>query len=241
MTVDPVKSAHRATHDGRDFHFCCAGCRNKFQADPKRYLNPATLPAATPAAAEAIYTCPMHPEIRQLGPGACPICGMALEPAAVTADDGPNPELLDMNRRFWVGLAFAAPLVLLEMGGHLAGGALPISPALSAWIQLALATPVVLWAGWPFLARGWISVRTWRLNMFTLIGLGVAVAYVASVAALVAPGFFPADARDASGMAPVYFEAAAVIVVLALLGQVLELRAREQTGGAIRALLNLSP
>ena len=183
----------------------------------------------------------MHPDIRQPGPGACPICGMALELAEVTADVGPNPELVDMTRRFWIGLGLAAPVVVLAMGGHMLGGLMPVSPDVSAWLQFALATPVVLWAGWPFLARGWMSVRTWRLNMFTLIGLGVAVAYVASVVAVVAPGLFPADARGADGMTPIYFEAAAVIVVLALLGQVLELRARERTGGAIRALLDLSP
>jgi Cu+-exporting ATPase len=241
MSVDPGVTAHHATHEGRPFHFCSAGCRTRFDADPARYLDPAPLMAPRLGLAQAIHTCPMHPEIRQLGPGACPICGMALEPAAVTADAGPNPELADMTRRLWVGLAFAAPVVVLAMGGHLAGHAMPVGPTLSSRLQFALTTPVVLWAGWPFLARGWMSVRTWRLNMFTLIGLGVAVAYLASVAALVAPGLFPADARDAAGMAPIYFEAAAVIVVLALLGQVLELRARERTGGAIRALLDLSP
>ena len=241
MNVDPAVTAHHATHEGDDFHFCSAGCRTKFRADSARYLDPKPPAAASAVLAQAIYTCPMHPQIRQRGPGACPICGMGLEPADVTADAGPNPELIDMTRRFWIGLGLAAPVVVLAMGGHLAGHAMPISAALSGWLQLGLTTPVVLWAGWPFLARGWMSVRTWRLNMFTLIGLGVAVAYLASVAALVAPGLFPADARDAAGMAPVYFEAAAVIVVLALLGQVLELRARERTGGAIRALLDLSP
>jgi P-type Cu+ transporter len=241
MSVDPAVTTHHAAHEGDDFHFCSAGCRTKFQADPGRYLDPTPPAAPNAGLAQAIHTCPMHPEIRQLGPGACPICGMALEPADVTAEAGPNPELIDMTRRFWIGLGLAAPVVVLAMGGHLAGDVMPINDALSGWLQLGLTTPVVLWAGWPFLARGWMSVRTRRLNMFTLIGLGVAVAYLASLAAVVAPRLFPADARDAAGMAPVYFEAAAVIVVLALLGQVLELRARERTGGAIRALLDLSP
>jgi len=241
MSVDPAKTAHHAAFEGQDFHFCCAGCRTKFEADPHRYLHPAPAAEPPPALAEATYTCPMHPEIRQIGPGACPICGMALEPAQPGADDGPNLELIDMTRRFWIGLALAAPVVILAMGAHLAGAAMPVSPGVSVWAQFALSTPVVLWAGWPFLARGWTSVRTGHLNMFTLIGLGVAVAYAASVAAVLAPGLFPADARDMDGLAPVYFEAAAVIVVLALLGQVLELKARDQTGGAIRALLDLSP
>jgi P-type Cu+ transporter len=241
MSVDPAATPHHATFEGDDFHFCGAGCRTKFVADPNRYLNPPP-PAPPPAGLQGmIHTCPMHPEVRQLGPGVCPICGMALEPAQVTADAPANPELVDMTRRFWIGLAFAAPLVGLAMGGHMLGAMLPVSAGVSAWLQFALATPVVLWAGWPFLQRGWVSVATRHLNMFTLIGLGVAVAYVASTAAVVAPGLFPADARDADGMAPIYFEAAAVIVVLALLGQVLELRARERTGGAVRALLNLAP
>ena len=241
MSVDPAVTAHRATHQGDDFHFCSAGCRTKFQSNVARYLDPPPPAPLGPELAQAIHTCPMHPEVRQPGPGACPICGMALEPAELTADAGPNPELAEMTRRFWLGLALATPVVALAMGGHLAAHAMPVGAALSGWLQLALTTPVVFWAGWPFLARGWVSLRTWRLNMFTLIGLGVAVAYVASAAAVAAPGLFPADARDAEGMAPIYFEAAAVIVVFALLGQVLELRARERTGGAIRALLDLSP
>ncbi len=237
MTVDPARTAHHATHDGRPFHFCCVGCRTRFEADPDRYLNP---PAPTPpAAAGAAYTCPMHPEVRQVGPGACPICGMALEPVAVTLEDAPNPELADMSRRFWVGLALAVPLAAIDMGGHLLGHAMPMG-GWTRWLQAALASPVVLWAGWPFLARGWASVLSRHLNMFTLIGLGVAVAYVASLAALIVPGLFPTEVRGPGGP-PLYFEAAAVIVVLALLGQVLELRARERTGGAIRALLALAP
>jgi len=239
MSVDPVRATHHTHLDGQDFHFCSARCGEKFEADPQRYLQPQTRAPADDAS--AIYTCPMHPEIRRQGPGACPICGMALEPVQASAEAGPSAELVDMTRRLWIGLALALPVVALAMGAHLLGHAMPIGPDASDWIQFALSTPVVLWAGWPFLARGWASVLSRHLNMFTLIGLGVAVAYAASVVAVVAPGLFPADARDADGMAPVYFEAAAVIVVLALLGQVLELNARERTGGAIRALLDLSP
>ena len=240
MSVDRARSAHHVQAHGHDFHFCSAGCRTKFEADPGRYLNP-TRSTPPPGQAKAIYTCPMHPQIRQIGPGACPICGMALEPVDVTADDGPNLELAQMTRRLWIGLVLTAPVVVLAMGAHLAGRLMPISPDASGWVQFALSTPVVLWAGWPFLERGWRSVVSRHLNMFTLIGLGVSVAYAASALAVVAPGLFPADFRDADGMAPIYFESAAVIVVLALLGQVLELRARERTGGAVRALLDLSP
>jgi Cu+-exporting ATPase len=189
----------------------------------------------------AIYTCPMHPEIRQVGPGYCPICGMALEPVTVTAESGPGHELTDMTRRFWVGLALTVPVFALEMGGHLTGLMMLMSRQTSNWIQLALGTPVVLWAGWPFFVRGWASLRTRRLNMFTLIAMGVGVAWVYSMVAALAPGVFPPAFREATGAVPVYFEAAAVIVVLVLLGQVLELRARERTSGAIKALLNLAP
>jgi P-type Cu+ transporter len=188
-----------------------------------------------------IYTCPMHPQIRQVGPGNCPICGMTLEPAVVTSDSGPNPELIDMSRRFWVGLVLAAPVFVLEMGSHIPGVALPLSHAVSNWIQFALATPVVLWAGWPFFQRGWASLVNRSLNMFTLIAMGVGVAWTYSVAAVLAPGAFPPAFKDAMGTVPVYFEAAAVITVLVLLGQVLELRARERTSGAIKALLDLAP
>lgn len=193
------------------------------------------------AAEIAEYTCPMHPEIRRPGPGSCPICGMALEPVSVTADTGPSHELADMTRRFWVGLALALPVFVLSMGGHLIG-LVPgvISAPVSAWIQLVLATPVVLWAGWPFFVRGWDSVRTGNLNMFTLIAMGTGVAWGYSVVATVAPDVFPDSFRE-MGVVDVYFEAAAVITVLVLLGQVLELRAREQTSGAIKALLNLTP
>jgi P-type Cu+ transporter len=201
---------------------------------------PSMAPAA-PAPPGTIYTCPMHPEIRQVGPGSCPICGMALEPVAAAVDSGPSRELVDMTRRFWIGLALAVPVFALEMGGHLTGLTMRIGQQASSWIQFALATPVVLWAGWPFFARGWRSIVTRRLNMFTLIALGVGVAWIYSVAAVLAPAVFPPAFRDASGAVPVYFEAAAVITVLVLLGQVLELRARERTGGAIRALLDLAP
>jgi Cu+-exporting ATPase len=191
--------------------------------------------------AGAIHTCPMHPEVRKDGAGACPICGMALEPVAVTADRGENAELADMSRRFRIGLALALPVLILDMGGHFGPVMALVSPRASGWIQFALATPVVLWAGWPFLERGWASLVQKRLNMFTLIALGVGVAWTESVVAVIAPGVFPAAFRDASGGAPVYFEAAAVITVLVLLGQVLELRARGRTSGAIRALLSLAP
>jgi Cu+-exporting ATPase len=239
MSVDPASDAHNIRLDGQDFHFCSAGCRRTFAVDPPRYLNPPARTSALDAA--ATYTCPMHPEVRRQGPGACPICGMALDPVQASINAGPGSELVDMTCRFWIGLALAAPVVALAMGRHLLGQAMPVGAGASAWVQFALTTPVVLWAGWPFLARGWASLRSRHLNMFTLIGLGVAVAYAASIAAVIAPGLFPADARDDAGMAPSYFEAAAVIVVLALLGQVLELNARERTGGAIRALLDLSP
>ena len=189
-----------------------------------------------------IYTCPMHPQIRQTSPGACPICGMALEPVTVTADAGPNPELADMTRRFWVALVLAVPVFVLEMGGHLGGAMTILVPhRVSNWVQFALATPVVLWAGWPFFQRGWASLVHRSLNMFTLIAMGVGVAWLYSVVAIFAPGAFPAAFRDASGAVPVYFEAAAVITVLVLLGQVLELGARERTSGAIKALLDLAP
>ncbi|WP_354298586.1 copper-transporting P-type ATPase [Phenylobacterium koreense] len=193
------------------------------------------------APAGTIYTCPMHPQIRQLGPGACPICGMTLEPEVVSADSGPNPELQDMTRRFWIGLALALPVFALEMGGHFAGLMMLMDGRTSAWIQFALATPVVLWSGWPFFDRGARSLANRNLNMFTLIAMGVGVAWLYSVVATVAPQIFPAAFREADGSVAVYFEAAAVITVLVLLGQVLELRAREQTSGAIKALLDLAP
>ena len=241
MTVDPATAAHRADHDGETYYFCSAGCREKFVADPACYLNPASAPNDD-AAAGTIWTCPMHPEVRQDHPGACPICGMALEPAQVTADAGPSPELIDMTRRFWIGLALAIPVFALEMGGHLFPILHHLIPMqVSIWVQFVLATPVVLWAGWPFFERGWASLKTRNLNMFTLIAMGTGVAWAYSVVATLAPQIFPPAFRGNDGMVAVYFEAAAVITVLVLLGQVLELRARERTSGAIKALLNLAP
>jgi Cu+-exporting ATPase len=242
MTVDPSTAKHRHDHDGNSYYFCGAGCKTKFAANPEKYLKPAAAPPPAPIKG-AIYTCPMHPQIRQEGPGSCPICGMALEPVAVTAEAAPNHELRDMSRRFWTGLALALPVFVLEMSSHIPGmGMGGLVPAnISHWIQFALATPVVLWAGWPFFQRGWASVKKRSLNMFSLIALGTGTAYLYSLFALFLPGLFPAGFHDMEGTVPVYFEAAAVITVLVLLGQVLELRAREQTGGAIRALLNLAP
>ena len=242
MMVDPATAKHRTDHAGQTFYFCSAGCRTKFEADPQRYLAPAPAKPASPVAEGTIFTCPMHPEIRQVGPGSCPICGMALEPEIVAADSGPSHELLDMTRRFWIGLALTVPVFLLEMGAHLVPGLHHLVPqSVSVWVQLALASPVVLWAGWPFFVRGWQSLQTRNLNMFTLIAMGTGVAWLYSVVAAIAPGMFPAAFRDADGGVSVYFEAAAVITVLVLLGQVLELRARERTSGAIRALLDLAP
>jgi Cu+-exporting ATPase len=241
MTVDPQTTAHHAEHAGRAFHFCCNGCRTKFVADPDRYLAPKLAEAPRPAPAGAIYTCPMHPQVRQPGPGSCPFCGMALEPATVTTDEAPDPELGDMSRRFWIGLALTAPVFALEMGGHVMDLHALVAPRVSAWIQFALATPVVVWAGAPFFVRAWASLKNRSLNMFTLVAMGVGVAWLYSVAAVLAPQAFPAALRGAMGAPPVYFEAAAVITVLVLLGQVLELRARAQTSGAIRALLALAP
>jgi Cu+-exporting ATPase len=240
MTVDPHTAGHTAMHAGRPYYFCSARCRERFLADPGKYLAPEAA-RAEPVPAGTIYTCPMHPEIRQVGPGTCPICGMALEPALATADTGPNPELVDMTRRLWIGLALTLPVFALEMAGHVTDLHMLIGSQASNWVQLALATPVVLWAGWPFFARGWASLRTRNLNMFTLIALGTGVAWAYSVIATLLPGLFPAAFRTMDGAAPVYFEAAAVITVLVLLGQVLELKARERTGGAIRALLDLAP
>nr|USU34449.1 heavy metal translocating P-type ATPase [Methylobacterium sp. OTU13CASTA1] len=242
MSVDPHTAKHRSEHDGHPFYFCSNGCRTKFEADPVRYLDPAVAAAsAEPVPEGAVYTCPMHAQIRQVGPGSCPICGMALEPATVSLDDGPNEELVDMTRRFWVGLVLTLPVFALEMGGHLTGLTERIGQQNSNWIQFALATPVVLWAGWPFFVRGYRSVALRSLNMFTLISIGTGVAWAYSVVATLAPNLFPDALRGHGGAVPAYFEAAAVITVLVLLGQVLELRARESTGGALRALLDLAP
>lgn len=240
MMVDPHTAKHRATYKGKAWYFCSNGCREKFTADPEKYLAEKAQ-AAEEVPPGTVYTCPMHPEIRQVGPGSCPICGMALEPELVTSEAGPNPELVDMTRRFWIGLALTLPVVALEMGGHFLGLEHLISPTVSNWLQLLFATPVVLWAGWPFFVRGYYSVVNRSLNMFTLIAMGTGVAWVYSIVATVVPSIFPAAFRGEDGAVAVYFEAAAVITVLVLLGQVLELRAREQTSGAIKALLNLAP
>lgn len=242
MDVDPHTTEHQYSYEGATYYFCSAGCLNKFKADPKHYLSGAHLdhsdvPEGTP------YTCPMHPEIVQDGPGSCPICGMALEPMMVSLDDGPNPEYIDFRRRFFIGLILTLPIVFLEMSEFIP--ALDLHAFLSAktagLIQFVLATPVVLWAGGPFFQRGWASIVSRNLNMFTLIAIGVGAAYVYSVTATLAPGIFPDGFRNADGTVAIYFEAAAVITILVLLGQVLELGAREQTGKALRALLDLAP
>ena len=235
MVVDPAKTTHHALHEGVEYHFCNPRCREKFVADPGKYLGPRE--AAPPAPAGTIYTCPMHPEIRQEGPGTCPICGMALEPEMPSLEDEENPELRDFGRRFWWTLPLsAAALVLAMFGQHF--------PALDAtthsWLEFALATPVVLWAGWPFFERWLQSIRNRNPNMWTLIGTGVGAAYGYSVVATLAPGLFPASFHE-HGRVGVYFEAAAVIVSLTLVGQLLELRARSKTSAAIKALLGLSP
>jgi Cu+-exporting ATPase len=241
MKVAVAGAKNTAIHDGRTYYFCSPRCLAKFTAQPDSYLKPAEPAPAAPVAAGTVYTCPMHPQIRQVGPGSCPICGMALEPEVASADSGPNHELIDMTRRFWIGLVLAVPVMALEMGGHLTNLHMLLGPTLSNWLQFALATPVVLWAGWPFFVRGWQSLKTRNLNMFTLIAMGTGVAWLYSVVAVAVPGLFPETFRGAEGTVAVYFEAAAVITVLVLLGQVLELRARDQTSGAIRALLDLAP
>jgi P-type Cu+ transporter len=240
MTVDPAAARHRGKHAGHTYYFCSARCRERFADDPARYLNPAP-PAA--AAGEVRWTCPMHPQIVRNEPGSCPICGMALEPQTPAAGEAVNPELRDMMRRFWVGVTLAAPLVAIAMGEHVARPALGsmIAASTAVWVQLALATPAVLWCGWPFFRRGWTSVVNRRLNMFSLIALGTGIAYGYSLVAVLLPGVFPQSFRMPDGTVPVYFEPAAVIVTLVLLGQVLELRARAQTSSAIRALLDLAP
>ncbi|PDT77714.1 heavy metal translocating P-type ATPase [Bradyrhizobium sp. C9] len=238
MKVNPATAKHRFSYKGEEYLFCSGRCRERFEAEPEKYLKPRE--AEPPMPAGTIYTCPMHPEVRQVGPGSCPICGMALEPEQISLDDGPDPELIDMVRRFWIALALTLPVFVLEMGSHL--GLMHLVPQTwSNWISFVLATPVVLWAGAPFFVRGWQSVVTRNLNMFTLIAMGVGVAYLYSVVATLAPQLFPPAFRDMHGAVAVYFEAAAVITVLVLLGQVLELRARAQTSGAIRALLGLAP
>ncbi|HEY9548772.1 MAG TPA: heavy metal translocating P-type ATPase, partial [Kiloniellaceae bacterium] len=241
MSVDRASARQVASHEGRRFYFCSAGCQAKFEAAPAQYLEEQPAAASPPAGTK--YTCPMHPEIVQDGPGDCPLCGMALEPMGVpTGEEVPNPELVDFTRRFWVGAVLTLPVFLLAMAPHVG---LPLREWLgertAVWAELILSTPVVLWAGWPFFLRGWKSLVNRSLNMFTLIALGTGAAYGFSLIATIAPQLFPAGFRDHHGNVGVYYEAAAVIVVLVLLGQLLELRARERTGGAIRALLDLAP
>ncbi|MGR4877171.1 heavy metal translocating P-type ATPase [Pseudoxanthomonas sp. LARHCG66] len=235
MKVDPLTTSHHAEHAGQAYHFCSAGCRTKFVADPERYLHPATDAAPVPAGTQ--YTCPMHPEIVQDGPGTCPLCGMALEPMLPSLDEEENPELTDFRRRFWWTLPFSTATLLLAMGGMYLD---VIPPTVRTWLEFALSTPVVLWAAWPFFQRWAQSIRHRSPNMWTLIGTGVAAAYGYSVVAVLAPQLFPPSFRD-HGHVGVYFEAAAVIVSLTLLGQLLELKARSQTSAAIRALLGLAP
>ena len=241
MKVDRASAKHFSRHEGQAFYFCSAGCKTKFEAAPEKYLGDRPAPEPMPAGTQ--YTCPMHPEIIRDKPGSCPKCGMALEPMGVpTGEEGPNPELIDFTRRFWVSAALSIPLLVLAMGPMVG---LPVrdwfGERLAVWIELVLATPVVLWAAWPFFHRGWESIVNRSPNMWTLIAIGVGVAYVYSVVATLAPGIFPHEFRGHGGAVPVYFEAAAVIVARVFLGQVLELKARERTGSAIRALLDLAP
>ena len=240
MAVHPAGAKYRAEHDGRTYYFCCGGCKAKFVADPARFVNSGVHPSG-PVAQGAIYTCPMHPKIRRSEPGSCPICGMALEPEGIPEGDGANPELENMTRRFLVGTVLATPIFILEMGAHLPVLNLDHFVSMAAWTQFALATPIVLWCAWPFFQRAWASILNRSPNMFTLIALGIGASYSYSLVATLAPGLFPAESSSARRLGiPVYFEAAAVVTVLVLLGQVLELRAREKTGGAIRALLDFN-
>ena len=243
MSVAIDGAQHIATHEGATHYFCSPRCHDKFVTDPELYLSGAHLDAVEDVPEGTIYTCPMHPEIRQPGPGSCPICGMALEPETVSLGDGPDPELVDMLRRFWWSALLTLPLFVYAMSDMAPGLSFDrlIEPAWAQWAQFALATPVVLWGAWPFFVRAIQSLKTRNLNMFTLIGFGVAIAYLFSVVATVAPDLFPAAFRDHSGRVGVYFEAAAVITTLVLLGQVLELKARGSTSSALRALLELAP
>lgn len=241
MMVDPHTTSHRAQYEGKPYYFCSSGCQSKFMAEPEKYVVPTAVRKTEAVPEGTIYTCPMHPQIRQVGPGSCPICGMALEPVLATAETGPSHELVDMTRRFWIGLVLCLPVVALEMGGHLTGLSHYLGQQTSNWFQMLLGTPVVLWAGWPFFVRGWQSLVSRNLNMFTLIAMGTGVAWLYSMVATLTPEVFPAAFRGHDGSVAVYFEAASVITVLVLLGQVLELRARETTSGAIRALLDLAP
>ena len=243
MIILPSAAVGHATHRGQTYHFCSQSCLDKFEAAPEAYLNPAPAAPHGPEPGDAReYTCPMHPEIVRDEPGSCPICGMALESRVVTLDEQ-NPELDDMTRRFWWSLGVTVPILAFMVSEFLPGQPLQhaLAPAWMTWSQFLLATPVVLWGGWPFFVRGWASVVSRHLNMFTLIALGVGAAYAFSVVATLAPGLFPPSFRTHGGQIGVYFEPAAVIVVLVLLGQVLELRARSQTSSAIKKLLGLTP
>jgi P-type Cu+ transporter len=248
MMVDPEKAAGKVEHDGKTYYFCSVRCVERFRNEPEKFLAaPGTAgmehkaaPVAVPAVAKNVrYTCPMHPEIVQIGPGTCPKCGMALEPMDILAEEQADPEYESMRKRFWVSVAFSLPLPVLSMFGEML--ALRLQPGTKNAIELLLATPVVLWCGWPFFQRFWASLVNRSPNMFTLIGLGTGAAYLYSVAATLFPQFFPASFRDMHGGVAVYFEAAAVIITLVLLGQVLELRARQRTSSAIRELLHLAP
>jgi P-type Cu+ transporter len=249
MKVDPDNAAGSFAYQGKTYYFCSKHCLHRFSENPETFLNPAPQPLIgisrqpKPVARDQKYTCPMHPEIVRDGPGSCPICGMALEPMTVSLDQEENPELIDMTRRFWIAVVLTIPVFALGMSDLIPGQPLQqlVSMRTLQWVQLILATPVVLWCGWPFFVRAWESIVNRSLNMFTLIGLGVTVGYLFSVIAVVLPGVFPHSFRHADGNVPVYFEAAAVVVTLVLLGQVLELRARSQTGTAIRELLGLAP
>ena len=242
MTIAPEDAVGHLEHDGQTYYFCSDDCLQRFRANPSSFVGGVAARPLAPVSAAREWTCPMHPEIVRSEPGSCPICGMALEPRMVTLDEA-NPELVDMTRRFWVSAALTVPSVILAMGEYIPGHPFEAFIAASAmsWVQLALSTPVVLWGGWPFFVRGWQSLVNRSLNMFTLIALGVGVAYIYSVVATAFPALFPASFRMENGTVGVYFEAAAVIVTLVLLGQVMELRARSQTGAAIRALLGLAP
>jgi len=241
MDVARATARHMARHNGEQVYFCSSSCAAKFAADPHKYADGVPVSEAMPEG--TIYTCPMHPEIEQVGPGECPLCGMALEPKGIpSGEEGPNPELVDFNRRFWIGTVLTIPLLVLSMGPYLGFSWARdlLGEDISLWTELALGTPVILWSGWPFLVRGVKSVKTMNLNMFTLIGMGISAAWAFSVVAVLFPQIFPDGFRQADGSVGVYFEAGAVIVVLVLLGQIMELSARERTGSAIKALLDLA-
>jgi Cu+-exporting ATPase len=242
MNVDPTKAAESVNHNGTTYYFCSTHCARKFRENPEPFLKSKPEPAPVSTGDTRIYTCPMHPEVEQIGPGFCPICGMALEPKTATLDSE-NPELKDMNRRFWISAILTIPVFVIGMSEMIPKQPLQhaVSPRTLIWLQLLLTTPVVIWGGYPFFVRGWASIRNRSANMFTLIALGTGAAFIYSVIAALFPDFFPNSFRGHNGKIPVYFEAAAVITTLVLLGQVLELRARDRTSHAIRDLLNLAP